>query len=153
MMNITKEISQLKNSILLEEEGDLTVFEDTLVKVEKAGWVNVKELCTVFDDNTVDHGVMFNIVHVIDRMYDENLVGTLRGVAEVTPSIMGKAREWVETLHYRILNTPELRKEYTILFENFDRETKEVIEGVLLDIREEDVENFGHKVNEVLGIN
>lgn len=149
-MDISKSIEILKKSIIIEEDDDLAIFEETLREVSTKGSTVVKELFTVFNDETDHPEVMFNIVQHIELMYDSDPIGALRGVAEATPPAMSDARDWVRTIHCRILNADEFWGIYKDVVNDLDEDTKKVIVELLQDIKDEDVERYGNKVDEII---
>ncbi|WP_245831721.1 hypothetical protein [Oceanobacillus senegalensis] len=59
-------------------------------------------------------------------------------------------REWMEVLHYRILNHEQVRKIYGSVLSKLDNKTKKIIRSLLENIKREDPNMFSHSVDEVL---
>lgn len=60
------------------------------------------------------------------------------------------ASEWMEILHYRLLNHRQVRLIYGRVLSKMDVHTKKVISALLSEIKNEDPHLFGNFVDEVL---
>ncbi|PAF34018.1 hypothetical protein CHH69_18075 [Terribacillus saccharophilus] len=61
-----------------------------------------------------------------------------------------QATEWIEILHYRILNYPQVRLIYREILYQIDTDIATNIRGSLIEIKDEDSERFSEAVNEVI---
>nr|WP_138224741.1 Imm30 family immunity protein [Paenibacillus algicola] len=93
---------------------------------------------------------MFGLVHGIEYLYKENMEEGLYLIAIAVPSVIDRAREWMEVLHYRILNHEQVRKVYGSVLSKLDDNSKETIINLLWDIKSEDPDMFSNSVDEVL---
>jgi hypothetical protein len=126
-------------------------FEQALKNIYEYGEVSIiKDLILAFDDNTEYHEIMFNLVHTIEHLYKNNIDEGLKQIATSVPTVISYGREWVEIIHYRILNHPLVRKIYAKVLKNIDNKTRSIIKNLLKDIKEEDPDMFGESVDEVL---
>lgn len=66
------------------------------------------------------------------------------------PQIINQAKEWVEILHYRILNHPPTRLSYGKVLSRLDEETKGEIVKLLNEIKEEGIDKFGKPIDEII---
>ena len=64
--------------------------------------------------------------------------------------MINSAKEWVEILHYRILNHPQVRLAYGKVLSEFDPSITISIKELLIDIKNEDPDMFSESVNEVI---
>lgn len=68
----------------------------------------------------------------------------------VTTEVLENARDWIESIHCRILNTDYLVDVYKNIFIRLEDDTKKVIVKLLLGIKEENEESFWEIVGSVL---
>lgn len=73
-------------------------------------------------------------------------------IALAVPSVIDRAKEWMEVLHYRILNHEQVRRVYGNVLPKLDIKTKEIIINLLRDIKDEDPNMFGNSIEEVLKV-
>ncbi|MBY6269808.1 Imm30 family immunity protein [Parageobacillus thermoglucosidasius] len=150
-MDIKSEIKKVYDNRLLKTEKQAEEFEQALTILCEYGDVSiVKDLILAFDDNTEDHEVMFSLVHSIERLYKSKVEEGLKLIATSVPAVISYGREWIEILHYRILNHPHVRSIYAKVLESIDIQTRNIIKDLLVDIKQEDPELFGKSVDEVL---
>ena len=150
-MDIKKYLKKLYDNRLLESSNQIHEFEDSLTKVLDYGDVSViPDLCLAFDDDTEQFEVMFGLVHGIESLYKNNIEEGLTFIARSVPIIINQAKEWVEVLHYRILNHPQIRLAYGKVLAQLDPSIINIIKGLLLEIKNEDPEMFSKAVDEVI---
>ena len=99
-----------------------------------------------FDDDTEQYEIMFGLVHGIEHLYKENIEEGLYLIALAIPSVINRAREWMDVLHYRILNHEHVRKVYGSVLSQLDDKAKEIIINLLSDIKSEDPNMFSTSV-------
>ncbi|WP_342497862.1 Imm30 family immunity protein [Bacillus sp. FSL L8-0654] len=150
-MDIKQELKSLYDNRLLENENNIQEFEESLAKVLDYGSVSdIPDLCLVFDDDTEQFEVMFGLVHGIERLYKNNTEEGLSYFAKAIPQILNQAAEWVEILHYRILNHPEVRLVYRNVLSKQDPFIVDNIKDLLIEIKNEDPDMFSKSVDEVI---
>ena len=103
-----------------------------------------------FDDDTDKYEVMFGLVHGIEQLYKDRIEEGLNLIALAVPKVINRAEEWMEVLHYRILNHEQVRITYGKVLSKMDNKTKEIIINLLTNIKDEDPDMFGNSVDEVL---
>lgn len=150
-MDIKSELKKIYENRLLESENEVQEFENSLAKVLDNGDVSViPDLCLAFDDDTEQFEVMFGLVHGIERLYKNNIEEGLTYVARAVPEILSQAEEWIEILHYRILNHPEVRLAYRNVLSQLDSSIAVSIKDLLTEIKNEDPDMFSVSVDEVI---
>lgn len=150
-MNVKLEIDRIYRNRLLQSEKEINAFEEALSNLINLGDTSViADLCMGFDDNTEQYEIMFELVHGIEHLYKDNIEEGLNLIAVAVPRVIDRAREWLEVLHYRILNHNQVRKIYSNVLSKLDEKTKKIIINLLKDIQEEDPDMFSKSVNEVL---
>ncbi|MEB3751159.1 Imm30 family immunity protein [Geobacillus sp. FSL W8-0032] len=151
-MDIKSEIKKVYHNRLLETEKQVEEFEQALKNIYEYDEVSIiKDLMLAFDDNTENHEVMFNLVHTIEHLYKNKIEEGLKLIANSVPIIIDCGREWIEILHYRILNHPQVRMIYAKVLRDIDIKARNIIKDLLEDIKREDPELFSDSVDEVLG--
>ncbi|MFP7476946.1 Imm30 family immunity protein [Terribacillus saccharophilus] len=150
-MDIRTHLSVLQNNRLMENETEIHKFEVSLSKVHELDDISViQDLCLAFDDNTHQFDIMFSLVHVIEHLYRNNVKEGLTLIAKSISKITKQATEWIEILHYRILNHPQVRLIYREVLYQIDTDIATNIRGFLIEIKDEDPERFSEAVNEVI---
>ena len=144
MMDISSQICMLKNVRMLENDEQIILFEK-LVKeiVNYSEAEHIKMLCSVFDDATENHEVMFGLIHAIES-YDSK-VGPEKSLEEVSKSIevmKVNAYEWLMILHKRILNHAPSCLTYKTIIKDSDDKTKELVVELMRDIAKDNPGKF-----------
>lgn len=153
-MEIDIHLKNLYNNRLMENEKEIQEFEVSLSKVLDYRDVStISGLCLAFDDDTEQFEVMFGLVHAIESLYEHNIDEGLKLITNTIPRILNTAIEWIEILHYRILNHPQVRLAYGQILNEIDVKTADQIKGLLLDIKNEDPDKFSDAVDEVISTN
>lgn len=153
-MMLDSDLKKIYDSRLMQTSEEIAVFESSLSRLVGSGSVSIiSKLCLVFDDDTEQHGVMFSLVHGIEHLYENNVREGLRLIALVVPAAIDRSREWLEILHYRVLNHDSVRKEYGNVLSNLDDvSAKNTVIRLLEDIKKEDPEMFGGSVDDILNL-
>ena len=89
----------------------------------------ITDLCLVLDDETEQFEVMFGLIHGIESLYKNNIEEGLVCIAKAVPKMINSAKEWVEILHYRILNHPQVRLAYGKYFRNLIHQLRLVLKN------------------------
>ena len=150
-MDVKVELKKLYTNRLLQSQKEISEFEEALSNLVSLGDKSViTGLCLGFDDDTEQYEIMFGLVHGIEHLYKENIEEGLYLITLAVPSVIDRAREWMEVLHYRILNHEQVRRIYGSVLSKLDDNTKEIIVNLLSDIKSEDPNMFSNSVDEVL---
>ena len=150
-MEVDLELKKVYTNRLLQSQKEISSFEAALGNLIGLGDVSViTGLCLGFDDDTEQYEIMFGLIHGIEHLYKENIEEGLYLIAIAVPSVIDRAREWMEVLHYRILNHEQVRKIYGSVLSKLDDKSKEIIINLLKDIKSEDPNMFSNSVDEVL---
>jgi hypothetical protein len=151
ILRLEDHLNSLYKNRLMESETEVHDFELSLSKVLEYKEIKAIEgLCLAFDDDTNQFEVMFGLIHGIESLYRSEPEEGLKMIANSTPIIYDRATEWIEILHYRILNHPQVRIIYSDILSKIEAETSAQIKKLLIDIKNEDPDQFGDAVNEVI---
>lgn len=150
-MDVKSYINKVYSNRLLQNQEEIIEFEQALGKLISSEDVSIiGDLCMGFDDDTEKYEVMFGLVHGIEKLYKERIEEGLNLIALAVPRVINRAKEWMEVLHYRILNHEQVRITYGKVLAKIDIKTKEVIINLLNNIKDEAPDMFGKPVDEVL---
>ena len=145
------ELKKVYTNRLLQSQKEISEFEEALSNL--IGFEDksvITGLCMGFDDDTEQYEIMFGLVYGIEHLYKENIEEGLYLIALAVPSVIARAREWMEVLHYRILNHEQVRRIYGSVLSKLDGKNKDIIINLLRDIKNEDLNMFSNSVDEVL---
>lgn len=141
-------IEELYKNRLMRTNGEIEKFEKALNEISKV----VKEedipgLCKVFNDNTRNDEVMFGLIHLIEIFSSEKAFGFIvLGVA----NMLEQASGWANIIIYRCLNDDFARNMLKNAVNTAELQVQQKIVSLLNVIKEEDFDNFGMAVNEIL---
>ena len=146
-MNNKAFIEQLYKNRKLSSDKEYDSFE-TAIKMlqERIEISDISDIIKVFCDDTSDDEVMFGLVHIIEQFVGEDY---LKYIAVYSPD-MAEAHEWAMTLNRRIINSPRYFSMYINVIRNLDEDQKSKIISLLTDIKNDDPEMFGEKVDLIL---
>lgn len=148
-MNIQLEIDKLKRSRLMRDNEEFLTFENALAIITRTNDIShVKDLCEVLDDGTEHHEVMWGVIHAIEYLSKSSLENGLELQVKCIPNMLLKAREWVDIIHFRILNHDEVRKVYRLVLAKLDLKLRDTIIDYLEVLKIENPE-FQLVVNEL----
>lgn len=146
--DINTEIQKLKQNRLLRSKSEFEGFEEALANLsEVTDNKIIKRLCEVFDDNTEDEEVMFQLIHLIEDFQGED---ALIETAKAIPLMILQAKRWSKIIQYRILNDNPSRMIYINALRQVDTETREVVLNILKEMSNEDPKRFQIYVSEIL---
>lgn len=149
-MDYTDVINRLKDNRLMHSEQEIILFEEALEEVANTNDDHlISQLMGVLDDETEQEEVMWGLIHTIEYLSAFSPKEGLKQMIAAVPMNIEKSREWMEILHYRILNHEDYRRILVEALEEADEISKEVVLNLLEDIRDEDPNSFKDKVNEV----
>ena len=133
LLNTKEESEKFVNSI--NEMSEVVEEED------------IVELCKVFDDDTKDDEIMFELVHLIEVFSSEKAFElTILGIA----NMVSTAQKWAKILVYRCLNDDFSRNMLKKAINLAEFQVQQVIISLLDIIKIEDFDKFGIYINEVL---
>lgn len=147
MMDKSTYIQQLVNARKLHTNEEYVLFEDALQALQASITVDdITEICKAFCDDTQDDEVMFGIVHLIENLQGEKY---LKKIAICTPN-MKDAHDWAMTLNKRIINSSKYFEEYIAIISTLEKEYKEKILKLLVDVKNDNPERFGEKIDTLI---
>ncbi|PRT00481.1 Imm30 family immunity protein [Bacillus wiedmannii] len=150
-MDTKEHLNRLYDNRLLKNENEIQEFNESCIRVIECNDVSIiPDLCLVFDDDTEQPEVMFSLIHGIEGLYENHIEEGLKCIATATQSMMSGAKYWVEIIHYRILNDPQIRTVYGKVLSQFDLSITSSIKELLLEIKNEDPDMFSKSINEVI---
>lgn len=131
-MDVKSELNKIYTNRLLQSQEEIYAFEEALGNLIGLGGKSViTDLCMGFDDDTEQYEIMFGLIHGIEHLYKENIEEGLHLIALAVPCVIDRAREWMEILHYRILNHEQVRRMYGSVLSKLDDKTKGIIINLL----------------------
>ncbi len=141
-------IEQLYENRLLRTREEFEKFEEGLNILSEVIQENdIFELCSVFDDNTMDEEVMFGLIHLIELFSSEKAFEfTVLGVS----NMKGNAVNWAKIIIYRCLNDDFSRKMLKKAINKVDSKTKQLVYLLLNSIKKEDYNKFGELIDDVI---
>lgn len=146
-MNQQEAIKQLYSARMLSTSSDYELFDDALEKLEEPITADeVCELCKVFHDGTNDDEVMFGLVHFIEQLERDEY---LKCIAKCTPN-MEQAPVWAKLLNKRIINNQQDFNRYIAVINDLDSHGKDKIFSLLKEIKEDNPQRFGEKIDLIL---
>lgn len=152
-MDGNSDVNKVYTNRLLQNQAEVTEFEQALSNLISSADVSIiGDLCMGFDDDTYKYEVMFGLVHGIEQLYKDRIEEGLNLIALAVPKVINRAEEWMEVLHYRILNHEQVRITYGKVLSKMDIKTKEIIINLLTNIKDEDPDMFGNSVDEEINL-
>lgn len=137
-------IQQLINSRKLSTNEEYVLFEDALQALQMSITIDdIAEICKAFCDDTKDDEVMFGIIHLIEQLQGEEY---LKKIAICTPD-MRDAHDWAMTLNKRIINSQKYFEMYIEIIGELEKEYKEKILKLLVDVKNDNPKRFGDKID------
>lgn len=140
-------MNQLYSNRLLRDRQEIEKFEEGLEMLsEVIQEDDISELCGIFDDNTMDDEVMFGLIHLIEQFQGKGYLGC---IAKYSPN-MNRAHNWAMVLNKRILNSQKYFEQYVEVIANIESKYQAPIMELLMDVKNDNPEKFGEKVNYIL---
>ncbi|PDY20879.1 hypothetical protein COM83_25050 [Bacillus cereus] len=152
-MEFKEDISILYKMRFLENEGDnIEEFENILNELSHRGTNNIiPDLCTIFVDDIAEPSAGDYLIETIFYIAEHS--GMEEGLYKLAigiPKMLPHAEFWAERIHRTLLNSKGLVVSYINALENVNSPTKQIIKGILLEIREDDPDLYLEKVNSIL---
>ena len=143
-MDKSIQIQQLINARKLNTNEEYELFEGALQALQASITIDdIAEICKAFYDDTQDDEVMFGIIHLIEQLQGEEY---LKKIAICTPD-MKEAHDWAMTLNKRIINSQKYFEKYIEIIGDLEKEYKEKILKLLVDVKNDNPKRFGDKIN------
>ncbi|MGM2632731.1 MULTISPECIES: Imm30 family immunity protein [Bacillus cereus group] len=152
-MDFKGEISVLYKMRFLENEGDnIEVFESILNELANKGTNDIiPDLCIIFEDHIAEPSAGDYLIETIFYIAEHS--GVEEGLCKLAisiPKMLPHAEFWVERIHRTLLDSKDLVVSYMNVLENINSSTKQIIKGILLEIREDGPDLYLEKVNLIL---
>lgn len=143
-MNNSIQIKQLIKARKLSSAEEYDLFEEAIQKLQgNIDIDDVYEICNAFCDDTKDDEVMFGIIHLIEQLQGEEY---LKCIAMCSPDMV-EAPEWAMTLNKRIINSQKYFEKYIDVIDKLEKEYKEKILRLLLDVKNDNPKRFAEKID------
>jgi F0F1-type ATP synthase delta subunit len=113
-----EKLSSLKASSKLSSKDDIETFENILEQVSMADADWLPKLFLVFNDDCGDEGVMFSLIHTIERFPDSYYV---KSFVDHIDSIYENSKYWASMLFSRIINNENCLNEAKKILRTADR--------------------------------
>ncbi|MBJ8117777.1 MULTISPECIES: Imm30 family immunity protein [Bacillus] len=153
-MDFNEKISILYKMRFLENEGDdIEVFESILNELANEGTNDIiSDLCIIFEDDIAEPSAGDYLIETIFYIAEHSRVEEgLYKLAISIPKMLPHAEFWAERIHRTLLHSKGLVVSYMNVLENINSSTKQIIKGILLEIREDDPDLYLEQVNSILG--
>ncbi|BCA32314.1 Imm30 family immunity protein [Bacillus cereus] len=152
-MDFNEQIAILYKMRFLENEGDdIEVFESILNELANKGTNDIiPDLCIIFDDDIAEPSAGDYLIETIFYIAEHS--GREEGLYKLAisiPKMLPHAEFWAERIHRTLLHSKGLVVSYMNVLENINNSTKQIIKGILLEIREDDPDLYLEKVNSIL---
>jgi len=149
-MKVNNAINTLKLNRFMKTENKILLFEEALEEIGNTDdYYMIGNLMDVLEDNTEHEEVMWGLIHTIEYLSEFSPKEGLKSLINAIPDNVENCREWIEILHFRILNNDEYRKLYGSALKEVDVRNQEMVLNLLNDIKNEDPDKFESKVEEI----
>jgi len=143
-------IDTLKLNRFMRTEEEILSFEEALEEICKTNdYRIVGRLIDVLEDETEHEEIMWGLIHTIEYLSGFSPKESLKLLINSVPDNIEKGKEWIEILHFRILNHDQHRKLFAGALKEADERIQEIIINLLNDIKEEKPDKFDVKIEEV----
>ena len=153
-MKTQDEVAKLIKNRLMQNDQEIESFEQALNSLYSNSDIeNITYFCQAFDDDTMEHEVMFSLVHGIesyDKEYGKDK--TLQKLLQSLHYMEDKAKDWMETMILRILNDDSARRELEmhLMLENIDQKNIDLLKETINSLIKRNPNKFGKTGQEVL---
>jgi len=152
-MDFNERISILYKMRFLENEGDdIEVFESILNELANEGTNDIiSDLCIIFEDDIAEPSAGDYLIETIFYIAEHS--GREEGLYKLAisiPKMLPHAEFWAERIHRTLLHSKDLVVSYMNVLENINSSTKQIIKGILLEIKEDDPDLYLEKGNSIL---
>ncbi|HDV8362849.1 Imm30 family immunity protein [Bacillus wiedmannii] len=152
-MDFNEQIAILYKMRFLENEGDdIEVFESILNELANKGTNDIiPDLCIIFDDDIAEPSAGDYLIETIFYIAEHS--GREEGLYKLAisiPKMLPHAEFWAERIHRTLLHSKDLVVSYMNVLENINSSTKQIIKGILLEIKEDDPDLYLEKGNSIL---
>ncbi|MGU3353663.1 Imm30 family immunity protein [Bacillus sp. M5A3_1b] len=152
-MDFNEQIAILYKMRFLENEGDdIEVFESILNELANKGTNDIiPDLCIIFDDDIAEPSAGDYLIETIFYIAEHS--GREEGLYKLAisiPKMLPHAEFWAERIHRTLLHSKDLVVSYMNVLENINSSAKQIIKGILLEIKEDDPDLYLEKGNSIL---
>ncbi|SEM17300.1 Immunity protein 30 [Paenisporosarcina quisquiliarum] len=149
-MKLDYQINTLKLNRFMKTENEILLFEEALEVIGKTSDYHIiGKLIDILEDDTEHEEIMWGLVHTIEYLSEFSPKEALKSLINAIPNNIEKCREWIEILHFRILNHDEYRRLFGEALKEVDVQNQERVLNLLNDIKNEAPDKFGSKVEEI----
>jgi hypothetical protein len=143
---------QLINNRLMQSEEETSLFEEAMDELFKEKTLDIIPVfIKAFDDNTEDFEVMFGMIHGIEALDDIfGINNSMNTLLQSVSLFREESEEWAETIFIRILNNEKARIILKNEIDKLNSIDKRIIISIISRIKEQDKDEFGTVVDEVL---
>ncbi|RSK42806.1 Imm30 family immunity protein [Hymenobacter perfusus] len=151
-VNINAEVLRLRQSRLMQEDGQYLVFDEAIARILSARNVeHIPLLCQGFDDATEHYEVMFGLIHAVEGYHKIASPEVATGYFIKSISVMvPHASEWAKQMLRRFLNKADDRQILRKSLAAAETNDWTMAVKLLQKIASEDAERFNQAVVEVL---
>jgi hypothetical protein len=141
-------VQMLYDTRLMRDHEEVRRFEQALAShARHRSAEDLVDLFLVFDDECQTHEVMFGLVHYLESF---GLESFLRAFFDVLPKLSVHAKEWVETIHFRLLNHASGYPLYAEMIKSASVESREIAIAQLKTIANEERPPISDKARALL---
>ncbi|MGG3797580.1 Imm30 family immunity protein [Metabacillus fastidiosus] len=149
-MKLDNVFNTLISNRFMRNETEILLFEEALEVIYKTNDYSITgKLIGALDDHTEHEEVMWGLIHTIEYLSEFSPKDALRLQLNAIPHNIEKCREWIEIIHFRILNNDEYRKLFAEVLKEINKQVQDIIVSLLNDIKNEDPVKFADKIEEV----
>jgi hypothetical protein len=132
----------------MRSRAEVIAFEEAMAELAKHPKnEDLRSLHLVLDDQCEHHEVMYGLIHFLDYF---DLKERLQAFIDVVPKIIDTASEWIEILHYRILNDDSARALYKEILHSANPESRDIVCQLLKEIAANESPPLSSRVEFVL---
>ena len=146
-MDSARQAEILYRARIMQDKDEVRQFEEALEALASSGDPSVlPSLYAAFDDSTQQQEVMWGLIHAVEVFEAED---SLREMARAIPEIHLRAKEWIRTMHFRILNDAQYTQIYKQVLKSLSHDVREVVQNELNALAKETPE-FRERVSRLL---
>ncbi|MEC2078455.1 Imm30 family immunity protein [Metabacillus fastidiosus] len=149
-MKLDNALNTLISNRFMRNKTEISLFEEALEVIYKTNdYSIIGKLIDALDDHTEHEEIMWGLIHTIEYLSELSPKEALRLQLNAISYNIEKCRDWIEIIHFRILNNDEYRKLFTEVLKEVNKQVQDIIVSLLNDIKNEDPVKFADKIEEV----
>ncbi|MED4533245.1 Imm30 family immunity protein [Metabacillus fastidiosus] len=149
-MKLDNVLNTLISNRFMRNKTEISLFEEALELIYKTNDYSIAgKLIDALDDHTEHEEIMWGLIHTIEYLSELSPKEALRLQLNAIPYNIEKCRDWIEIIHFRILNNDEYRKLFAEVLKEVNKQVQDIIVSLLNDIKNEDPVKFADKIEEV----